>query len=290
MGRYRYNNLMIKVDLHCHSCYSDGDCSPAELLAMALENDVELLALTDHDTLSGSIILQELAKSYPIRIISGVECSVTWQNMELHVVGLNVDCSDDGLTHYLEAQQQKRFARALQISDKLAKLGCSDNLMDVIEIAGHYGLSRTHFAKYLVKKGMASDTANAFKHYLGSRAPAYVPSQWAGLEETIGVIRRAGGIAVLAHPTHYRLSTAQLKGLLKTFKGMGGLGIEVVSGIMKIKEMNRLIQLAKNFDLSISSGSDFHKLVPYRAKIGQQTKLPETLLPIWSDGRLGFCV
>lgn len=279
----------IKVDLHCHSYYSDGECSPAEILTMALANGVEILALTDHDTLVGSLILQDLAKGYPIRIISGVECSVSWQRMELHVVGLNVDPKHTALIHFLQAQEQRRFLRALQISNALSQQGFSDNLLEVIEIAGHYGLSRTHFAKYLVARGAVPDTATAFKKYLGSHAPAYVMSQWASLEETIAVIHQSGGVAVLAHPTHYRLSTAQLKGLIKTFKSFGGKGIEVVSGIMKVKDMNRLIQLARGFGLALSSGSDFHKPRPYRAAIGGQTQIPLQHLPIWADGNLEFC-
>ena len=276
-------NTLRKIDLHCHSYYSDGECSPQTLLNIALANQVEVLALTDHDTLDGIDELQTLAIGHPITIIAGVECSVTWLRQELHVLGLNVNAKHPRLLHYLRLQTQRRWTRALAISDALCKLGVVNHLSAVIEIAGHYGLSRTHFAKFLVNNGYVSDNATAFKKYLGSSAPAYVPSQWAGLEETISVIKEAGGVAVIAHPMHYRLSTAQLKGLFKTFKSLGGEGVEMVSGIMNKKDMQRLIKLVRLFDFQVSTGSDFHRPQMYRATLGGQTALPLDCKPIGQD-------
>jgi hypothetical protein len=273
-----------KADLHCHSYFSDGECAPAEILQMALERQVDILALTDHDTLEGYKELAVLAKDSPIKIIPGIECSVTWQRMELHVIALNINPMDLNLNAYLKRQAEKRTERALNIVQALNQLGIALELNDVIKIAGHDNLSRTHFAKYLVQNNIVPDNASAFKRYLGSRAKAYVPSQWTSLEETIPIIEKAGGIAILAHPTHYQLSTAQLKGLLKHFKTIGGRGVEVISGIMNQKDMRRLIKLANQFNLSLSSGSDFHRLIPYRAKIGGQTEFPKDCIPIWLDG------
>lgn len=277
------------VDLHCHSIYSDGELKPSELLDIALANQVEILALTDHDTLDGFEELNQLASAYRIQIVPGIECSVTWQKMELHILAYNVDPASKRLKLFLQQQFQRRWARALLISDALRKLGFSNNLQKVIEIAGHYGLSRTHFAKYLVQNQYVPDSKVAFKKYLGSHGKAFIPPIWATLEETIAVIREAGGQAVIAHPLHYSLSTAQLKGLFKAFKSLGGSGIEVISGIMNLKDMQRLIKLTNSFDLKLSSGSDFHKPQIFRASLGQQTPLPEQYNGIWLDWSFQSC-
>jgi predicted metal-dependent phosphoesterase TrpH len=274
-----------KADLHCHSYFSDGDCSPADILQMAIAQDVDILALTDHDSVEGYTVLHELAKDFPqIKIIPGIECSVTWQRMELHVVALNIDIHHHDFIQYLELQSQKRQLRALNITKALNKLGIDLNYSDIVKLAGHSNVSRTHFAKYLVENHIVPDMASAFKTYLGSRAPAYIPPQWASIEETVALIRMAGGVAIIAHPMHYQLSTAQLKNLFQHFKFLGGKGIEVISGIMNLKDMRRLIKLAYGLGLSLSSGSDFHRLAPYRAKIGGQTEFPKDCIPIWLDG------
>jgi predicted metal-dependent phosphoesterase TrpH len=271
------------VDLHCHSYYSDGDCSPEELLDIALTNQVNMLALTDHDCLDGYWHLERLAEGKPIRIIPGLECSVTWQRQELHVLGLNIDPEHPRLNRYLTAQAQRRWQRALQITALLQKIGIEGSLQGVMEIAGHQNISRTHYAKWLVNSHIVKDTASAFKQYLGSRACAYAPSQWASLEETIAVIKEAGGHAVLAHPMHYSLSTAGLKGLFKAFKTHGGEGIELISGLITMKDIEKIKKLVHLFDFKVSTGSDFHRKQIYRASLGKQTSVPDDMLPIWQD-------
>lgn len=279
----------MKVDLHCHSIYSDGELNPRELLDLALANGVAMLALTDHDTLDGFAELNQLSMNHPIHIVPGLECSVTWQKMELHILAYRVDPDSQRLKRFLHQQFQRRWTRALLISEALGKLGFSNNLEKVLEIAGHYGLSRTHFAKYLVQNEYVTDNKMAFKKYLGSHGAAFVPSIWATLEETVAVINEAGGEAVIAHPLHYSLSTAQLKGLFKAFKSFGGTGIEVISGIMNLKDMQRLIKLSNGFDLKLSSGSDFHKPQIFRASLGGQTPLPQHCQGIWQDWSFQSC-
>jgi len=270
----------VRVDFHCHSFYSDGECSPQEILEMALSHQVEVLALTDHDTIQGYHELRVLAQDMPIRIVPGLECSVSWQGKELHVLGLGVDPFDSGLLRLIQRQAQRRFARALKISELLTHLGVKAPLATTLEIAGHYGLSRTHFAKCLLAQGKVSTHQMAFQKFLGERAPAYVPTQWEGLKETVEVIGNAQGIAVLAHPLHYALSSAQLKGLLQQFKTAGGLGIEVITGTMSTKDSARLMAFASNFNLSLSSGSDFHRIQTFRPQVGRQAQLQNQALSI----------
>lgn len=270
---------MLK-DLHCHSHYSDGTLSPDALLALALTNGVGTLALTDHDTIAGAVILKELAQGHPISIISGIECSVTLQKKEIHVVGLGIDLKHPKLLQYIENQQRKRLCRAQEIAQKLDAIGFENTFDEVMKLAGHHNLSRSHFAHYLLNVGAVKTKQSAFKLYLGEGAPAYVMSSWLGLSDTIDLIHTLGGQAILAHPLHYKKSTGQLKALLREFKSLGGDGMEVVSGIQSPKDTQRLLQLAQNFDLQISFGSDFHDHKPYRASLGKQSPLPENLSTI----------
>lgn len=271
----------MKVDLHCHSYYSDGDCSPSALVEMAIQNQVTHLSITDHDNIE---VYQHLP-SIPnqLQIIPGIECSVTWQRQEFHVVGLNIDLDSISLKRYLHAQLQRRYERALKISAELKKLGIHHSFEKVAEVAGHSVISRTHFAKFLIKEDIVRDHQTAFRKYLGSRAPAYIPSQWASLEETVAVIRQAGGQAVLAHPMHYGLSTAKTKALFKCFREAGGVAAEVVSGATQTKEILRWVQMSSNFRLKMSSGSDFHRPSSHRVGIGQQSNLPAHASPLWMD-------
>lgn len=271
----------MKADLHFHSRYSDGEHSLSELLQMAHENGVDLLALTDHDTLDAYPEFLKCAALHDISVLSGIECSVTWFSQELHIVGLGMDITHSSFRSYLGVQQEKRLYRAQQIAQRLEKIGFKDCYEKVCLIAGHQNISRTHFAKLLVQEYGIRDTKCAFKDYLGQRGAAFVPSQWVNLSETIAIIRAAGGVAVLAHPLHYSLTTAQLKGLIQAFQEADGEGLEVVSGFQTPKDTMRMAQFCLQYNLWASTGSDFHRVASYRAGLGQQNMLPDRVRPIW---------
>jgi 3',5'-nucleoside bisphosphate phosphatase len=271
----------MKVDFHFHSSFSDGAHSLTELIEMAKANEVQLLSLTDHDSIAGYPQFQKLASSQGMQVICGIECSVTWNRQELHIIGLGINANHQRLSHYLEMQQKKRLERAQTIACRLESMGFKDCYTKVLEWAGHLNISRTHFANLLVNHYGIKDKKTVFRDYLGSRGAAYYPSQWTNIEETVAVIHASGGAAVLAHPLHYQLSTAQLKGLLRTFKAAKGDGIEIISGFQSLKDTHRIAQLSRDFNLLASTGSDFHYLAPYRATIGAQALLPDYVCPIW---------
>lgn len=271
----------MKVDFHFHSHLSDGVHSLTDLVDMAFANQVQIMSLTDHDSVAGYPAFQELASEKGILAICGIECSVTWNRQELHIIGLGIDSSHERLLSYLAIQQEKRLLRAQNIASRLEQIGFKDCYHKVLELAGHFNISRTHFANLLVHEYGVKDKKSAFRDYLGSRGVAYAPSQWVNIEETVAVIQASGGVAVLAHPLHYQLTTAQLKGLLKTFKEAKGDGIEVISGLQTVKDTRRIAQACRDFNLFASTGSDFHYYAPYRAMIGGQTALPDNLRPIW---------
>ena len=221
----------MNFDLHCHSTASDGLLSPAELVARAKDKGVEVLALTDHDVVSGLAQARDAARARGIGFIDGVEISVTWENTTLHVVGLQIDPGNAELNEGLDVVRGSRAARAGKIAASLEQAGIADSLAGATAHAGNPDLiSRTHFARFLVDKGYAKDVSSVFHRFLAQGKPGYVPHQWAELGDAVTWIRASGGIAVLAHPGRYKLSRTERRALLAGFKDCGGLGVEVITG------------------------------------------------------------
>lgn len=279
----------MKVDFHFHSQFSDGSYVLSDLIDMAHQEQVKVLSLTDHDSVAGYPEFCQLASEKGMQAVCGIECSVTWNRQELHIIGLGVDYNHDRLLSYLAVQQEKRLHRAQNMAQRLEQIGFKNCYDKVLELAGHLNISRTHFANLLVHEYGVKDKKVAFRDYLGSRGVAYYPSQWVNIEETVAVIQASHGVAVLAHPLHYQLTTAQLKGLLKTFKEAKGEGLEVISGLQTAKDTQRIAQLCRDFKFYASTGSDFHFCAPFRAMIGCQTPLPDNLRPIWHHDAFQSC-
>lgn len=278
---------MSNFDLHCHSNISDGVLSPQELVGRAAEKGVAVLALTDHDEVGGLALAERAAGEQGVGFVRGVEISVTWNGLTVHVVGLRIDPKNDRLLKGLESLQDGRQHRAERISRELAKCG----IKDALEGARLYAVNprligRTHFARYLVERGIAKDMRSVFKHYLVKGKAGYVEHQWASLENAIGWIRASGGQAVLAHPGRYDLKTGRLKRLLSEFKELGGEAIEVVTGSHTHQHNARFAVLAAEFDLMASRGSDFHAPGEGGREVGCGPALPVGVTPIWHNWEL----
>lgn len=271
----------MMIDLHCHSCFSDGALSPDALLDKAIDAKLSLLALTDHDTLSGLEALHHAACGRDIRIIDGTELSVRWKKYDIHVLGLNINRNNQALQALMEQQVESRIQRAHKISDCLMSFGVHDAYIKACAIAGHPRAGRPHFAQVLVQEGLVSDMAMAFKRYLGSNKPAFVPTEWVNLEDAVTTITQAGGVAAIAHPLKYNLTRTKLYALITDFKNAGGCGLEVVSGNMTIHQINELAGLCHRFDLLASTGSDYHSDDASYISLGQQRALPVNCKPIW---------
>ena len=268
-------------DLHTHTVYSDGALAPAELVARAAANGVQVLALTDHDVTDGVPEAQAAAQQAGITLVPGVEISVTWGAQTVHVVGLQIDITHPGLQAGLARLREFREWRAEEIGRRLAKAGIPGATEGARVLALRGLVSRTHFAQYLVAAGHAADVRSVFKKFLVHGKPGYVPGQWAGLDEAIGWIRAAGGQAVLAHPARYKITATRLKKLLGEFRDAGGAAIEVVSGSHSRDDMFRFAQLARSFGLLASSGSDFHGPHNYYMDLGPMPPLPDGCTPVW---------
>lgn len=270
-----------KYDLHAHSTVSDGTLPPALLVQRAYEQGVTALALTDHDTTAGYAEAQTAANQAGIKLIPGIELSVSWSEKSFHVVGLNIDPNYPPLLEATQHLQVVRTLRAEKIAAKLEKKRITGALEWVVARAGDSMITRSHFADFLVSNFHVSSQQEAFDRYLAKGKPAYVSTEWADLKLAIDWITQSGGIAVLAHPLRYKLTANWMKRLLTAFKEAGGKGIEVVTGRCSTDEIKLVAEYANRFDLAGSTGSDFHGPINPWIELGRLAPLPATVKPVW---------
>ncbi len=269
-------------DLHCHSTASDGLLAPADLVRRAAENGVDVLALTDHDEIAGLAAARAQAQALGLRFIDGVEVSISWGGISIHVVGLGIDPENEELCRGLQAIRQGRTERAKRMAQDLERVGIPGSLEGAYAYVDNPNLiGRTHFARFLAEKRYVSDVRSAFQHYLVSGKPGYVPHQWATLQEALGYISAAGGVAVVAHPGRYKLTRAEMRNFLAEFKDGGGAGIEVVTSSHSAEQYLEYAILAKEFGLLASRGSDFHGPGESRIDLGRLPSLAAELKPVW---------
>jgi predicted metal-dependent phosphoesterase TrpH len=256
--------------------------SPADVAARAAERGVSHWALTDHDTLAGLDAARVAAEAAGVRLIHGVEISVVWEDVPIHMVGLGVDTHHAGLLAGLENLRGGRLARARRMSDAFAAIGIPNVLAGALKYTETpEQISRAHFARYLVEIGLFKDKGEVFEHYLTPGKPGYVQHQWASLAEAVGWILAAAGVAVVAHPGRYRMSGGQMQRFLENFKALGGAAIEVSCGSHTPDHVRHFAQQARRFGFYASQGSDFHGIETGRPDLGMFAPLPEDLKPVW---------
>jgi hypothetical protein len=247
--------LAKNFDLHCHSSASDGVLTPAAVVRRAAANGVGVLALTDHDDLTGLAEAAATAQECGIRLVPGVEISITWGGITIHIVGLGVDPASDALARGLEHVRASRARRAERIAAEFDALGIPGTLEGAYSYAGNPSLvGRAHFARFLVEQGVARDVRSVFHRYLVAGKPAYVPHEWAALADAVTWIRASGGRAVVAHPGRYRLTRDDLRRFLAEFIAAGGEAIEVVTGSHTRAQHHEFAQLAREFGFLASRG------------------------------------
>ena len=269
----------MRVDLHCHTMHSDGVLTPLELIKRAKEKGVELLSITDHDTMAA---YREPIDIQGLTLIPGIELSTTWKNLNVHIVGLNVDPGSQAMLEATSQQSEARDRRAELISKALEKKGLTDTLQGARLLAGGSQIGRPHFARHLVNTGICNSLNTAYKKYLGAGKVGDIKSLWASMETVIQWIINAGGLPVLAHPAKYKLTRTRLRSLVKDFKAQGGIGLEVVSGSQQKDITTMLGNLAEEFDLLASCGSDFHTPENSWSELGKISPLPVNTRPVWN--------
>jgi predicted metal-dependent phosphoesterase TrpH len=274
--------MQSNYDLHSHTTASDGSLSPSALVEHAARCGIHVLAVTDHDATTGLAEAKAAAQLNNVALVPGIEISVTWSHQTVHVVGLNIDPDNSVLQTGLKKLHDFRIWRAQEIARRLEKANIPGSLEAAKSYAGGKIISRTHFARFLVAEGHAKDMKQVFRRYLVRNKPGYVPGQWADLTEALNWIHGAGGMAVLAHPARYQISSQRLRQLLAGFRDLGGVGIEVVSGSHSQGDILRFAQLAEHFGFYASRGSDYHGPENAYADPAYLPSLPENCSPIWT--------
>ncbi len=273
----------MMIDLHCHSNISDGLLSPAEVVRLAHANGCTLLALTDHDHTGGLAEARAEAQKCGIRLINGVEISVTWRKRTVHIVGLDFDDGNEDLQNLLAEVRKGRLKRLEAIAAKLEKRGIHGAYEGALALAANPEMvSRTHVAEFLINAGHVRNKQQAFTKYLGDGKPASVQHEWAGLAEAVAAVNGAGGLAVIAHPMRYGFSATAKRNLFEEFKAAGGAAIEVHSGNSDKNDRLNYALLAERYGLLASAGSDFHRQGDYSGGIlGACPELPGNCKPVW---------
>lgn len=272
----------MNADLHCHSVVSDGTLTPEALAQRAAANGVDLWALTDHDEIGGQDRAAAAAHANGMRYLTGTEISVTFIGKTVHIVGLGFDAHDERMARGLLQTRGGRGERAQEMSNQLEKVGIHGAYAGALRYAGNPELiSRTHFARYLVETGVCHETNDVFRKYLTEGKPGFVEHHWASLKDAVHWITQAKGVAVIAHPARYRFSANEEFALFTEFKSHGGQGVEVVTGSHTPSEYLTYAEMAREFGLAASRGSDFHSPDESRTDLGTLPPLPSGLTPVW---------
>ena len=273
---------ILNADLHCHSVVSDGTLTPEALAARAHANGVELWSLTDHDEIGGQARACAAAQALGMGYLYGTEISVSFAGRTVHIVGLGFDPQDPRMQEGLRSTRGGRHDRALDMAAGLAKVGIHGSFEGALTYAGNPDLiSRTHFARYLVETGVCADTYEVFRRFLTEGKPGYVEHRWAGLGNAVSWIRECQGVAVIAHPARYDFTPTEEYALFSEFKRHGGQAVEVVTGSHSAAEAIQYADMAREFDLAASRGSDFHSPEESRTDLGALPWLPGNLTPVW---------
>lgn len=272
------------IDLHSHTKASDGQLTPKELVVRAANRQVDILAITDHDTVDGLAEAQQTIIEHKLKLtlINGIEITTDWLNHEIHVVGVNIDPAHPELSELIKVQKEKRENRAIEMGLRLAKAKIPGVYEGAKALAGDGAITRAHFARYLVEIGVAATFQKVFDKYLSRGNTGYVPHNWVDLACAIKVIHQAGGQAILAHPNHYGLSNKWMRRLLTEFKQFNGDAMEVAMGQQSPQMRLQLAIWSNEYKLLASQGSDFHFVGRWR-DLGRGLHLPETAKPVWAD-------
>jgi hypothetical protein len=275
---------MLRYDLHCHSTHSDGLLTPAAVVARAAARGVDVLALTDHDEVSGLGEARAAAQAAGIRLVCGSELSVSWERHTIHVVGLGIDPAAPTIVEGLATIRAGRATRARRIAESLAAAGIRGAYEGAMRyVTSERLVSRPHFARFLVAAGYVREMKDVFRRYLSPGKPGYVAHEWATLAQAVGWIRAAGGEAVLAHPGRYKVTATAMRRLLGEFKDAGGAAIEVLSSAHTPAQFATFATQARVFGLRGSSGSDYHGPGESWIDLGGLPELPPGVVPVWQD-------
>lgn len=244
--------MNFKADLHTHSTHSDGWLTVDSLLRRAVLQQIDVLSITDHDTVSGFIEAQKVNLKYGLKLVPGIELSAQFNDFEVHVLGYYFDVYDLQLKEYTETLRVDRLQRCVRMVDKLREEGIDISVEEVKAECKGDMLGRPHIAKALIRKKIAKNFSHAFRSFLGNNSASYEKKYFISPKDAVEMIHNAGGIAVLAHPGHFDDNTLEII-LLEKFDA-----IEAIHPSHSTPQQQRLIEISKKMGIPYSGGSDFH--------------------------------
>lgn len=272
---------MCYIDLHVHSTASDGTYTPSELIGMAKQLNLSAIALTDHDTIDGIEEAVAKASSSSVTLIPGIELSCGYGSREIHMLGLNIDYTNQHFIQHIEYMRQTRYTRNLEIIEKFHDIGIDISYEEMNTMFEDTVITRTHFAAYLYRKGHVTSVKDAFDRYLNDYGCCYVPRFLIPAHETIQIIHEASGFAVLAHPVRYHMGADETSKMVSALSRSGLDGIEALYSTYTNSDEIFMRRLAKENHLFITGGSDFHGDNKPRIQLGSgmgRLKVPAELL------------
>ena len=243
------------VDLHAHTLASDGSDRPAELVAAAAAAGVATMAVTDHDTVAAVAEARAAGDRLGVEVLTGCEVTATVGDRVVHVLLYGEGLLEPDLADAVELARRGRDERNQAIGERLERL-CGVGHADAVEAAGASALSRAHFARALVARGVVADVAEAFDRYLSSGRPGYVPAPSVTLTDAVALAAKAGGVAVLAHPG--RLADAERERVVGEALEAGVDGVEVWHSQHDPDLRRSLAGLVERRGLLATGGSDYH--------------------------------
>jgi Predicted metal-dependent phosphoesterases (PHP family) len=253
-----FSNEEKLIDLHTHSTESDGTLTPEELMYHAKEVGLSAIALTDHDSISGIAKARPVAEKLGLELVTGIELSTDYQKQEVHILGYYMDETHPGFLAKLKEFVDGRDKRNAKMTQLLRQEGFDITMEAVYQEYPHSVITRAHFSRYLVEHGFVKDRETAFAKYLGDGRRCYVPREKITPFEAVKLIKMGGGLSFFAHPALCRMNHNKLHSLLKNLKHNGLNGIEAIYSTNTPREEKNMLQIAQEFDLLVSGGSDFH--------------------------------
>jgi predicted metal-dependent phosphoesterase TrpH len=258
------------IDLHTHTTASDGSFSPKELIRLAKRSGLTGIAVTDHDTTDGIAEARAEAEQIGLPFIPGIEISAEYSDQgTMHILGYFIDETDASLKEALNFLKESRRQRNPKMIALLNEAGVAITMQDARKEAGGELIGRPHIARAIVKKGFASTISEAFEKYIAKGAPYYLDKERLSPQDSIDLIRKGGGIGVLAHPKTLNLkSYDEMKSLLQDLANMGLSGIECYYYSNTKEDEERSLRLARELSLVVTGGTDFHGENKPKVKLG----------------------
>lgn len=258
----------MSIDLHTHTKCSDGTLTPKELIKLAKIKGLDVISITDHDTIDGLVEGYQEAKKEGITFINGIELAGSFkEDAEVHILGYGFEITEE-LKNTLDFMVEERDKRNIHMIKLFQNMDINITLDDLKKISGDKIISRAHFAEVLAMLGYTKNREEGFKKYLNPGCPTYIPRKYFTPKQCIDIIHKAGGIAVLAHPTLYGLGFEEIKTLIADLKNQGLDGVEIMHSTYSYEQQAFLTNFVKKQDMLMTGGSDFHGTIKKGLSLG----------------------